>query len=657
MTDTTAEPTARNDAYSAEQIQVLEGLEAVRKRPGMYIGSTGPAGLHHMVYEVVDNSVDEAMAGHCDRIDVRLLPDGGCEVVDNGRGIPVGPYPKYPGMTAAEVVLTVLHAGGKFGGGGYKVSGGLHGVGVSVVNALSTQVEVEIDRNGDRHAMTFVDGGQIKDKLHVVEPSPAGDDGTPRTGTTVRFWPDPTIFDDVDFRAQTLLERFQMMAFLNAGLTISFTDERSAETETVVFRYDGGVRDFVRHVNATKDSLFEDVGYYRVAEETDEDAMEVEIAFQWNTGYNADGIHSFANGITTIEGGMHEEGFKKSLTNTINRYARERGLLKEKDSNLQGEDIREGLTAIVSVKLSNPQFEGQTKGKLGNVPMRSLVERATNERLAEWLEEHPAEAKVIVGKSLQAARAREAARSAREATRRKSALDGAGLPGKLADCSSNRPEECELYIVEGNSAGGSAKEARDPATMAILPIRGKILNVERVRVDRMLKNAEVTSLIQAIGAGVGDEFDLEKIRYHKVVILCDADVDGSHIRTLLLTFFFRQMKPLVEAGKVYIAQPPLYSTKVGKDSIYLKDDVAKEQFLRERPNHKEEFARLKGLGEMDAEELWATTMDPQRRTLLQVSVEQAVIADEVCSILMGEDVESRKQFIQTNAKDVRFLDI
>ncbi len=656
MSDTTAE-TARDDAYSAEQIQVLEGLEAVRKRPGMYIGSTGPAGLHHMVYEVVDNSVDEAMAGHCDRIDVRLLADGGCEVVDNGRGIPVGPYPKYPGMSAAEVVLTVLHAGGKFGGGGYKVSGGLHGVGVSVVNALSTQVEVEIDRDGERHSMTFVDGGQIKEKLHVVGPSPLLDDGTPRTGTTVRFWPDPQIFDDVDFRAQTLLERFQMMAFLNAGLAISFTDERSPDADEVLYRYEGGVRDFVRHVNATKDSLFEEVGYYRVSEESEEDAMEVEIAFQWNTGYNADGIHSFANGITTIEGGMHEEGFKKSLTNTVNRYAREKGLLKEKDSNLQGEDIREGLTAIVAVKLSNPQFEGQTKGKLGNVPMRSLVERATNERLAEWLEEHPSEAKAVVGKSLQAARAREAARSAREATRRKSALDGAGLPGKLADCSSNRPEECEIYIVEGNSAGGSAKEARDPATMAILPIRGKILNVERVRVDRMLKNAEVTSLIQAIGAGVGDEFDLEKIRYHKVVILCDADVDGSHIRTLLLTFFFRQMKPLVEAGMVYIAQPPLYSTKVGKDTIYLKDDVAKEQFLRERPNHKEEFARLKGLGEMDAEELWSTTMDPARRTLLQVSVEQAVIADEVTSILMGEDVESRKQFIQTNAKDVRFLDI
>jgi DNA gyrase subunit B len=413
----------------------------------------------------------------------------------------------------------------------------------------------------------------------------------------------------------------------------------------------------VRHVNATKEALFDEVGYYRVSEETGDEAMEVEIAFQWNAGYNTDGIHSFANGITTIEGGMHEEGFKKSLTNSVNRYARERGLLKEKDPNLQGEDIREGLTAIVSVKLSNPQFEGQTKGKLGNVPMRSLVERATNERLAEWMEEHPAQAKAIVGKSLQASRAREAARSARDATRRKSALDGAGLPGKLADCSSNNPEECEIYIVEGNSAGGSAKEARDPATMAILPIRGKILNVERVRVDRMLKNTEVTSLIQAVGAGVGDEFDIDKIRYHKVVILCDADVDGSHIRTLLLTFFFRQMKPLVEGGKVYIAQPPLYSTKVGKDTIYLKDDAAKDRFLTDRPNHKEEFARLKGLGEMDADELWATTMDPARRTLLQVSVEQAVLADEVCSILMGEDVESRKQFIQTNAKDVRFLDI
>ena len=644
-----AEPTT----YDAESIQVLEGLEAVRKRPGMYIGSTGPAGLHHMVYEVVDNSVDEAMAGFATRIDVRLLADGGCEVTDDGRGIPVGTSVQFPDMSAAEVVLTVLHAGGKFGGGGYKVSGGLHGVGISVVNALSTRVEVEIDKNGRHHAMAFADGGDLVDRLHETGDSPTGAGGEPRTGTTVRFWPDPSIFDDITFRAATLTERFQMMAFLNAGLEITFRDERPDGHEAVDFKYDGGIRDFVRHVNASKEALFSDVGYFHQAEDT----MEVEIAFQWNTGYNSDGIHSFANGITTIEGGMHEEGFKKSLTNTVNRYAKDKGLLKAADNNLQGEDIREGMTAIISVKLQDPQFEGQTKGKLGNVPMRSLVEKATNERLADWLEEHPSEAKRIVQKSLQAARAREAARSAREATRRKSALDGAGLPGKLADCSSNEPRECEVYIVEGNSAGGSAKDARDPVTMAILPIRGKILNVERARVDKMLKNNEVTTLIQAIGAGLGDEFDVEKVRYHKVVILCDADVDGSHIRTLLLTFLFRQMRPLIEHGYVYIAQPPLYSTKVGKDTIYLKDDAAKTLFLGDRPNHKEEFARLKGLGEMDADELWATTMDPARRTLLQVSLEDAAQADAVCSILMGEDVESRKQFIQTNARDVRFLDI
>jgi DNA gyrase subunit B len=637
--------------YGAEQIQVLEGLEAVRKRPGMYIGSTGPSGLHHMVYEVVDNSVDEAMAGYCSRIEITILADGGCEVVDDGRGIPVEEYPKYPGMSTAEVVLTVLHAGGKFGGGGYKVSGGLHGVGISVVNALSSRVEVEIDHSGTRHFMSFVDGGTTKESLHPTGDAPGG-----RTGTTIRFWPDPTVFDDVVFRAQTLTERLQMMAFLNAGLEIAFRDERPGHESEVTYHYEGGIRDFVRHVNASKESLFSDVGYLQQGEEVDDGSMEVEVAFQWNTGFNADGLHSFANGIATIEGGMHEEGFKKSLTNTINRYAQRKNLLREKET-LQGEDIREGLTAIISVKLSDPQFEGQTKGKLGNVPMRSLVERATNEKLADWLEEHPSEGKRIVTKALQAARAREAARSARDATRRKSALDGAGLPGKLADCSSNEPRESELYIVEGNSAGGSAKEARDPRTMAILPIRGKILNVERARIDKMLKNTEVTSLVQAIGAGVGEEFDAEKPRYHKVVILCDADVDGSHIRTLLLTFFFRQMRPLVEGGFVYIAQPPLYSTKVGRDTIYLKDDAAKARFLEARPNHREEFARLKGLGEMDAHELWATTMDPARRTLLQVSVEQAAIADEVCSILMGEDVESRKQFIQTNAKDVRFLDI
>jgi len=640
--------TDQQSSYGADQIQVLEGLEAVRKRPGMYIGSTGPAGLHHMVYEVVDNSVDEAMAGFCSRIEVRLLPDDGCEVVDDGRGIPVERMSGQDNMSAAEVVLTVLHAGGKFGGGGYKVSGGLHGVGISVVNALSRRVEVEIDRDGTRHVMKFADGGKLVEGLHEAGPAPDG-----RTGTTVRFWPDGQIFDETHFRAQTLIERFQMMAFLNAGLEISFADERPDGHDAVQFRYDGGIRDFVRHVNASKEALFSDVGYYAQADDT----MEVEVAFQWNTGYNSDGLHSFANGITTIEGGMHEEGFKKALTNTVNRYARDKGLLKEKDPNLQGEDIREGLTAIVSVKLQDPQFEGQTKGKLGNVPMRSLVERATNEKLGDWLEEHPNEAKRIVAKALQAARAREAARSARDATRRKSALDGAGLPGKLADCSSNVAAECELYIVEGNSAGGSAKDARDPRTMAILPIRGKILNVERARIDKMLKNTEVTSLIQAIGAGVGEEFDVERIRYSKVVILCDADVDGSHIRTLLLTFFFRQMRPLVEGGHVCIAQPPLYSTKVGRDTIYLKDDAAKAAFLADRPNHKEEFARLKGLGEMDADELWSTTMDPARRTLLQVSVEQAAIADEVCSILMGEDVESRKHFIQTNARDVRFLDI
>ena len=638
----------QTSSYGADQIQVLEGLEAVRKRPGMYIGSTGSQGLHHLVYEVVDNSVDEAMAGFASSIKVQLLADGGCEVIDDGRGIPVDKHPKYEDLSAAEVVLTVLHAGGKFGGGGYKVSGGLHGVGISVVNALSRRVEVEIDLYGKRHRMSFRHGGELVERLHVIGEAP-GD----RTGTTVRFWPDETIFDETQFRAQTLIERFQMMAFLNAGLEIEFHDGRTEESNDVTFRYDGGIRDFVRHVNATKEPLFDEVGYFSQAEET----MEAEIAFQWNTGYHSDGLHSFANGITTIDGGMHEEGFKKGLTNTVNRYAREKGLLKEKEGNLQGEDIREGLTAIISVKLQDPQFEGQTKGKLGNVPMRSLVERATNEHLSDWLEEHPTEARRVLSKAVQASRAREAARSARDSARRKSALDGAGLPGKLADCSSNSPEECELYIVEGNSAGGSAKDARDPRTMAILPIRGKILNVERARIDKMLKNTEVTSLIQAVGGGIGEEFDVAKIRYHKIVILCDADVDGSHIRTLLLTFFFRQMRPLVEGGHVYIAQPPLYSTKVGRDTIYLKDDAAKAGFLSERPTHKEEFSRLKGLGEMDAKELRETTLDPANRTLLQVSVEQAAIADEVCSILMGEDVESRKHFIQTNARDVRFLDI
>jgi DNA gyrase subunit B len=647
---------ANTASYGAQDITVLEGLEAVRKRPGMYIGSTGPAGLHHLVYEVVDNSVDEAMAGHATRIEIDLLPDGGCEVRDDGRGIPVGKHPKYEDLTAAEVVLTVLHAGGKFGGDGYKVSGGLHGVGVSVVNALSVGVEVEIDRDGKRHFMSYENGGQPKDALKVI-----GDAPDNRTGTTVRFWPDGAIFDETTFRAQTLLERLQMMAFLNQGLEIHFRDlrpdsahAREHGAEPTIFRYDGGIRDFVEHVNASKEALFDTVGYFGAEEEE----QEVEIAFQWNTGFNSDGLHSFANGITTGEGGMHEEGFRKALTNVVNKYAFEKNILKEgKDDRLQGEDIREGLTAIISVRLREPQFEGQTKGKLGNVSVRSMVERATNEKLAEWLGENPTEGKLLAGKAVSAQRARIAARQARDATRRKSALDGAGLPGKLTDCASSNPEECELYIVEGNSAGGSAKEARDPHTMAILPIRGKILNVERARVDKMLNNTEVTALIQAIGCGFGAEFDLEKLRYHKIVLLCDADVDGAHIRTLLLTFFFRQMREMVEGGHVYIAQPPLYSTEVGKSKVYLKDDRFKEEFEAENPKHNNDFARLKGLGEMDAGELWETTMDPEKRTLLQVSVDQATIADEIFSTLMGEHVESRKNFIQTNAKDVRFLDI
>lgn len=640
------------EEYGAKDIQVLEGLEAVRKRPGMYIGSTGPAGLHHLVYEVVDNSVDEAMAGHATHIAVTLMPDGSCEVVDDGRGIPVDRHndPKMKGMTAAEVVLTVLHAGGKFGGAGYKVSGGLHGVGISVVNALSQRVEVEIDRNGDRHYMDFENGGKLKTKLEIRSKAPNN-----RTGTTVRFWPDPTIFDEITFRAQTLLERFQMMAFLNKGLEIRFQDKRpdASNSNPIVFKYAGGIIDFVSHLNASKEPLFKKVGYIEQIEED----QEVEIAFQWNTGFNADGMHSFANGIATIEGGMHEEGFKKSITNVVNKYARAKGLLKEKEENLQGEDIREGLTAIISVRLREPQFEGQTKGKLGNVSIRSLVEKATNERLAEWFEENPTEGRKIVSKALLACRARLAARSARDATRRKSALEGAGMPEKLKDCSSRNPDECELFIVEGDSAGGSAVAARDPRTQAILPIRGKILNVERARLDRMLKNTEVQTLISAIGAGVGEEFDVTKIRYNKVILMCDADVDGSHIRTLLLTFFFRYMPDLVKGEHVYIAQPPLYSTVVGKEKTYLKDDAAKNVFLESHPNHKKEFQRLKGLGEMDFDELGETTMDADRRTLLQIAVEQVAIADEVFSVLMGDDVESRKHFIQTNAKDVRFLDI
>jgi DNA gyrase subunit B len=640
--------------YGAKDIQVLEGLDPVRKRPGMYIGSTGLAGLHHLIWEVVDNSVDEAMAGYCTRIDVVLQADGGCRVVDNGRGVPVDPYPSGPhkGKSAAEVVLTVLHAGGKFGGAGYKVSGGLHGVGVSVVNALSERLIIEIDKNGRRYQQEYAKGGKPQGKLAEIGPTP------PRgrsAGTTVTFWPDPTVFaaEGVEFHARTVIERLQTMAFLNRGLEIHFADERPGKEQQTTFQYKGGIVDFVKHMNASKEALFAKVAAF---EDEDEAGQMLDIALQWNTGYY-EGIHGYANGISTIEGGMHVEGFRTALTSVVNKYARAKALLKEKDENLLGEDIREGLTAIISVKLRDPQFEGQTKAKLGNVPMRSFVQKATNEKLAEWLEENPGEANRVVKKAIAAAQARLAAKNARNAVRRKTALSGAGMPDKLKDCSSRNAEEAELFIVEGDSAGGTAVDARDPRIQAILPIRGKILNVERARLDKMLKNNEVQALIMAIGGGVGDEFDAAKARYHKVIILADADVDGSHIRTLLLTFFFRQMKPLVEHGYVYIAQPPLYSTEIGKQKVYLKDDVAKAAFLAERPNHKKDFQRLKGLGEMDWEELRETTMGFDTRTLLQVSVEEAALADDVVSRLMGDEVELRKQFIQHNAKDVRFLDI
>ncbi len=646
---------ARSDgSYGAENIDVLEGLEAVRRRPGMYIGSTGLTGLHHLIREVVDNSVDEAMAGHCDRIDITLLAEGGCRVVDNGRGIPVEPYTKgqHKGKSTLEVILTVLHAGGKFGGGGYKVSGGLHGVGVSVVNALSKKLVAEIDKDGNRHRMVFENGGKPTGKMEVVGPAPRG-----RRGTTITFFPDADVFasEGTDFRAQTVIERLQTYAFLNKGLEIRFEDERAEASEDhrkVTFKYPGGIADFVRHLNQSKEPLFTKVGHYEVIDAE----SEVEFAFQWNTGFY-EGIHSYVNGIETMEGGTHEEGFRKALTITVNKYARAKNLLKEKDEPLAGEDIREGLTCILAVKIQEPQFEGQTKSKLGTIAVRSTVEKATNTKLAEWLEEHPTEGNKIVKKAIDAMRARHAAKSARDTIRRKSSLEGAGLPGKLTDCRTNNAAESELFIVEGDSAGGSAIRARNPENQAILPIRGKFLNVERARIDKMLKNAEVQAMIQAIGAGLGEEFDPAKIRYGKVIILADADVDGSHIRTLLLTFYFRQMRALIEGGHVYVAQPPLYSTLVGKESVYLKDDPAKDVFMGANPNHKNEFARLKGLGEMDWDELGTTTMAADKRTLLQVNIEQAALADEVCSILMGDDVELRKQFIVSNAKDVRFLDI
>ena len=657
-------------SYDASAITVLEGLDAVRKRPGMYIGSTGERGLHHLVYEVVDNSVDEAMAGYATTITVTLLADGGVRVVDDGRGIPVD-IVESEGKPAIEVVLTVLHAGGKFGGSGYSVSGGLHGVGVSVVNALSTYLDVEVRRNDHVYRQKYVRG--------VPQAPLDKGEAADSTGTTITFWADADIFETTHYDFTTLARRFQEMAFLNKGLTLELIDERAPaivaledepegeaeETEQVRrvrYHYEGGIADFVRHINASKGVANPSVIYFET--ETEDRRMSAEIAMQWNHSY-AESVYTFANTINTTEGGTHEEGFRASLTSLMNKFAREWNVLKEKDPNLSGDDIREGLTAIVSVKLAEPQFEGQTKAKLGNTEMKTFVQKVVNDQMGEWLEKNPAEGKEIARKSVQAAFARLAARKARDLARsRKGLLGGAGLPGKLIDCSSNEPESCELFIVEGDSAGGSARSGRDPKTQAILPIRGKILNVEKARVDRVLANTEVQALISALGTGVHDEFDADRLRYYKVVLMADADVDGQHIRTLLLTLLFRFMKPLVEDGRVFLAQPPLYKLKwLREDPQYAYSDRERDAVMEagraagKRLPKEDAVQRYKGLGEMNADELWETTMDPTSRVLLQVTIDDAAQADELFSTLMGEDVESRRSFIQRNARDVRFLDI
>ncbi|MFD8479192.1 DNA topoisomerase (ATP-hydrolyzing) subunit B [Kitasatospora sp. NPDC059673] len=648
-----------NKAYDASAIQVLEGLDAVRKRPGMYIGSTGERGLHHLVYEIVDNSVDEALAGHADTIDVTILSDGGVRVVDNGRGIPVGIMPGQD-KPAVEVVLTVLHAGGKFGGGGYAVSGGLHGVGISVVNALSNRLAVDILTDGARWTQEYKAGAPTAPL--------AKHEATEETGTTVTFWADPDIFETTVYSFETLSRRFQEMAFLNKGLTISLTDERAEHADeegkplAVTYKYDGGIADFVAHLNSRKGEVIHPSVIDFEAEDKDK-RISAEIAMQWNSSYT-EGVYSFANTIHTHGGGTHEEGFRAALTGLMNRYARDKKLLRDKDDNLSGEDIREGLTAIISVKLGEPQFEGQTKDKLGNTEAKTFVQKVVNEHLADWLDRNPNEAADIVRKSIQAASARVAARKARDLTRRKGLLESASLPGKLSDCQSKDPAECEIFIVEGDSAGGSAKQGRDPRTQAILPIRGKILNVEKARIDKVLQNTEVQALISAFGCGIQEDYDAEKLRYHKIVLMADADVDGQHIRTLLLTLLFRFMRPLVEAGYVYLAMPPLYKIKWGRDEFeYAYSDRERDALIaagveagRRLPKD-DAIQRFKGLGEMNAEELRVTTMDAAHRLLLQVTLEDAARADDLFSVLMGEDVEARRSFIQRNAKDVRFLDV
>jgi DNA gyrase subunit B len=630
-----------NNNYNASQIEVLEGMEAVRRRPGMYIGTTGQRGLHQLVFELIDNSVDEALAGYCDQIKVILNKDGSVTVSDNGRGIPVDIHPA-TGRPAVEAALTLLHAGGKFGGHGYEISGGLHGVGLAVVNALASWLQIEIKRDGKRYSQRY-ERGQVKSPLKITGT-------TEETGTTVTFVPDSQIFTEMGFNKEYLSARIRDLSYLNKGLRFVFIDEAHGEEKE--FYHEGGIADFVSALNKNKEVLHREPLYF----EEIKDSVVVEAAIQYHSAY-VENIYSYANNIHTQDGGTHETGFKTALTRVINDYARRFGLIKENEENLTGEDAREGLTAVLSVKLKDPQFEGQTKTKLGNSEVRGIVDSVVSEHVSSFFEENPAPAKLIAEKALQASRAREAARKARELTRRKSALDHLSLPGKLADCVSKKPEECEIYIVEGDSAGGSAKQGRDRRYQAILPLRGKIINAEKARLDKLLANEEIKNIITAIGTGILDDFDLKKARYHRIVIMSDADVDGSHIRTLLLTFLYRYMKPLIEAGYVYIAQPPLYKVQKGKKAEYVYDDRGLEELLKTWKSNNVSIQRYKGLGEMNADQLWDTTMDPEKRTMLQVTLDDAFMADEIFTILMGEKVEPRREFIQSHAKEVRNLDI
>ena len=639
--------TEQESSYGAQDIQILEGLEHVRKRPGMYIGSTGPKGLHHLVYEVVDNSVDEALAGFCSQIDVTLNKDGSCTVVDDGRGIPVEEHPKRKNMSTLEVVLTILNAGGKFGGSGYKVSGGLHGVGVSVVNALSSKVVAQVKRDGAIWEMEFSRGKTVQKIIEVGK--------TEKTGTTITFWPDPEIFQTVEFDYETLRIHFRQTAFLNKGLKIVFCDDRGEEPQTEVFQYKGGIIDFVGYMNEGKAIINEKPVYF----EAESEAGEVEISMQWTETYS-ENVRSFANNIDTTDGGTHLEGFRTALTKTINEYARKKNLLKEKDENLSGEDCREGLTAVISVKLENPQFEGQTKSKLGNSDIRTMVDSVVSDKLEQFFEENPAVAKQILEKGISASRAREAARKARDSVRRKTGLESGQMPDKLQDCNERDPSLCEIYIVEGDSAAGSAIQGRDSRFQAILAMWGKMLNVEKARVDKIYGNDKLYPLIVALGAGIGNEFNIDKLRYHKIVIMADVDVDGSHIRTLLLTFFFRYMRPLIENGYVYSAVPPLFKLSRGKQQRVAYSDEERDAISRElrgdNPDAKVDISRFKGLGEMDPHELWETTMDPERRTLRRITLEDAQRADEIFTVLMGDEVEPRRAWIETKARYVVNLD-